>query len=145
MDLFTIGFTQKTAQEFFGLLRKAGIRRVLDIRLSNSSQLAGFTKSQDLAFFLKELCGADYVHEPLLAPTRELMERYRGKQISRAEFRSAYLRLIGQRHAIDQMERRILEGPTALLCAEVKAEDCHRSFAAEGIAKRWPDIHPVHL
>jgi uncharacterized protein (DUF488 family) len=145
MNLYTIGFTQKTAEQFFGLLKDAGIRTLLDIRISNSSQLAGFTKAQDLKFFLKALCKAKYVHQPLLAPTRELMEQYRGKKISPAEFRSGYLRLLTQRHAADKVERKTLEGPTVLLCAEVKAEECHRSFAAEYLAKRWPDLHPVHL
>ena len=71
MDVYTIGFTRKSAAEFFGLLRSAGVRRLVDVRLNNLSQLAGFTKRDDLAFFVKELCGAEYVHEPRLAPTQE--------------------------------------------------------------------------
>ncbi len=67
MDVFTIGFTKRTAADFFGVLRQAGVQRLLDVRLNNSSQLAGFTKAGDLPFFLKEICGAEYLHEPLLA------------------------------------------------------------------------------
>ena len=145
MDLYTIGFTHKSAQDFFGLLKGAGIRRVLDVRLSNTSQLAGFTKMQDLPYFLDALCGADYVHEPLLAPTRELMERYRKGKSSREEFRAGYLRLLAERRVAERLERKVLEGPTALLCAETDAAQCHRSFAAEYLARRWPDLKPVHL
>jgi|SRR5579863_419315 len=145
MDLYTIGFTHKTAETFFGLLRQAGIRKLIDIRLSHSSQLAGFTKSQDLPYFLKSLCGAEYVHEPLLAPTRELIDRYRGKKVTRDEFRAAYLRLLVQRKVGDKLPRTFFEGPAVLLCAEAKAEDCHRSFAAEYLSKRWPVLHAVHL
>ena len=70
MEVYSIGFTQKTAEHFFGLLNRAGIRRLLDVRLNNVSQLAGFAKREDLRYFLREICGAEYVHEPLLAPTR---------------------------------------------------------------------------
>jgi len=145
MDLYTIGFTHKTAQDFFGLLKGAGVRRVLDVRLSNTSQLAGFTKMQDLPYFLKALCAAEYLHEPLLAPTRELMERYRKGKGSREEFRAGYLRLLAERRVAERLERKVLEGPTALLCAETDAAQCHRSFAAEYLARRWPDLKPVHL
>lgn len=145
MDLYTIGFTQKSAERFFGLLQIAGVRRVLDIRLNNTSQLAGFTKAQDLPYFLKALCGAEYVHEPRLAPTPELIERYRKQKGSRAEFRAGYLKLLAKRRVADALERALLEGPTALLCAEADAQQCHRSFAAEYLARRWPDLRPVHL
>jgi uncharacterized protein (DUF488 family) len=145
MDLYTIGFTHKSAEQFFGLLRQAGVRRVLDIRLSNTSQLAGFTKAQDLPYFLHALCGAEYVHEPRLAPTRELMERYRKLKGGRDEFRAGYLKLLAQRRVADTLERGLLEGPTALLCAEVDAQQCHRSFAVEYLARRWPELRPVHL
>ena len=75
MEVCSIGFTQKTAEQFFTLLRRAGIRRLLDVRLNNVSQLAGFAKREDLLFFLKEICGADYRHEPLLAPTQEILDQ----------------------------------------------------------------------
>lgn len=145
MDLYTIGFTQKSAEQFFGLLKRAGVRRVLDIRISNTSQLAGFTKAQDLPYFLRALCHAEYVHEPRLAPTRELMERYRKQKGGRAEFRAGYLKLLAQRRVAETLDRALLEGPTALLCAEPDAQQCHRSFAAEYLARRWPELRPVHL
>jgi uncharacterized protein (DUF488 family) len=77
MDVTTIGFTKTTAEDFFGRIRAAGVKRVLDVRLHNTSELAGFAKSEDLAFFLKAICGAGYVHEPLLAPTEEIMTAFK--------------------------------------------------------------------
>jgi len=74
MEIYTIGFTKRTAAEFFGALKRAGIKRLLDVRLNNVFQLAGFTKRDDLPFFLKEICGAKYVHQPLLAPTQEMLD-----------------------------------------------------------------------
>ncbi|HMJ61229.1 MAG TPA: DUF488 domain-containing protein, partial [Bryobacteraceae bacterium] len=74
MEVYSIGFTQKTAEQFFSILKRAGIRRLLDVRLNNVSQLAGFAKRQDLSFFLKEICHAEYLHEPLLAPTQEILD-----------------------------------------------------------------------
>src|SRR5436853_6636775 len=77
MEVYTIGFTKRTAAEFFGALKRAGIKRLLDVRLNNSSQLAGFARRDDLPFFLEELCGAEYLHEPMLAPTRDMLDAYR--------------------------------------------------------------------
>jgi uncharacterized protein (DUF488 family) len=145
MRIFTIGFTHKTAEMFFNALRKAGVRRLVDIRLNNTSQLAGFAKKQDLPFLLRELCDADYVHEPLLAPTQEMIDRYRGKKGSLREFRSAYLKLLAARHVADSLDRKLFNKPAVLLCAEVNPEQCHRSFALQYLAKHWPSIEPVHL
>lgn len=80
MEIYTIGFAKKSAEAFFGALRKAGIKRLVDIRLNNTSQLAGFTKRDDLKFFLKELCNSEYIHEPLLAPTPEILNSYKKKK-----------------------------------------------------------------
>ena len=80
MEVYSIGFTQKTAEQFFGILRRAGVRRLLDVRLNNVSQLAGFAKREDLKYFLREICGADYRHEPLLAPTQEMLDAYKKKK-----------------------------------------------------------------
>ena len=145
MRLYTIGFTLKSAEAFFGALKRAGVRRLIDIRLNNSSQLAGFTKRQDLPYLLRELCGADYVHVPLLAPTQELIDRYRKEKGGLAEFRAAYLRLLNERRVADTLDRALLEGPAVLLCAEPEPERCHRSFAAEYLARKWPELEPVHL
>ena len=93
MEIYTIGFAKKKAEEFFGALRKARIKRLIDVRLNNTSQLAGFTKKDDLQFFLKELCGADYVHEPLLAPTPDILISYKKKKINWQEYEKRFLDL----------------------------------------------------
>src|SRR6202049_2605082 len=97
MEIFTIGFTKKTAAEFFGLLKRHGIKRLIDVRLNNVSQLAGFAKREDLQFFLRELCGADYLHEPLLAPTQELLDAYKKEKGSWAEYERRFLALMAAR------------------------------------------------
>ncbi len=99
MEVCTIGFTKKSAAQFFGALRAAGVRRLLDVRLNNSSQLAGFTKRDDLPFFLRELCGADYVHEPLLAPTDELLHAYRKRKGDWPTYERGFLALLAERRA----------------------------------------------
>src|SRR5579864_9519869 len=97
MEIYSIGFTQKTAEQFFTRLKNAGIRLLLDVRLNNVSQLSGFAKRADLAFFLREICGADYLHQPLLAPTQEMLGAYRGKAASWEEYEASFLALMAER------------------------------------------------
>src|SRR5436309_3277970 len=97
MEVFTIGFTKKTAAEFFGILRGNGIKRLIDVRLNNVSQLAGFTKREDLQFFLRELCAADYVHEPLLAPTQDMLDAYKKRKGAWEDYERAFLDLMAER------------------------------------------------
>ncbi|HEY1378455.1 MAG TPA: DUF488 domain-containing protein, partial [Gemmataceae bacterium] len=126
MDVYTIGFAQKSAADFFGLLRKAGIRRLVDVRLRNVSQLAGFTKRDDLAFFVKELCGAHYVHEPRLAPTEDMLDAYKKAKGSWAEYERRFLRLLAERKIEKTLDRKLFAVPAALLCSEPTPEHCHR-------------------
>ncbi len=97
MAVYTIGFTKKSAAEFFGTLKRVDVKRLLDVRLGNSSQLAGFTKKDDLAYFLQEILGAEYMHEPLLAPTRELLDQYKKQRGSWHDYEIAFLDLMRQR------------------------------------------------
>jgi uncharacterized protein (DUF488 family) len=145
VDVYTIGFTQKTAAEFFGLLRRAGVKRLLDVRLNNSSQLAGFSKREDLPFFLQELCGAEYIHEPLLAPTPELFDAYKKRKGSWSVYEEGFRALLAERQVEQHLDRGLLTGPTVLLCSEPTAERCHRRLALEYLAAAWGDITPVHL
>ncbi|MCS7269438.1 MAG: DUF488 domain-containing protein, partial [Geminicoccaceae bacterium] len=94
MKLFTIGFTKKSAETFFTALERAGVRRVIDVRIDNSSQLAGFTKKDDLAFFLKKIAGIDYVHLPNLAPTREMLDGYKKRGGSWEDYERKFLALM---------------------------------------------------
>lgn len=145
MRVFSIGFTRKTAAEFFTILRQAEIRRLLDVRLRNTSQLAGFAKREDLAFFLRELCGAEYVHEPLLTPTPDLLDGIRQKHISWQEYEPRFRSLLAER----AVERKIAPGffrvPTVLLCTEVTATHCHRRLILEYLQEHWGNLEIVHL
>jgi len=145
MEIYTIGFAKKSAEAFFGALRKAGIKRLIDIRLNNTSQLAGFTKRDDLRFFLKEICGADYVHEPLLAPTPEILNLYKRKKISWQEYEERFLELMGQRKIEEKIDQSLFNGPTMLLCSEAKADRCHRRLVLEYLQRVGVNFQITHL
>jgi uncharacterized protein (DUF488 family) len=145
VEIYTIGFTKKSAAEFFETLKRAGIRRLIDVRLKNSAQLAGFTKRDDLAYFLREICDADYRHEPLLAPTPEMLERYRKRRASWDEYERQFLRLMEQRRIDEILDPALFAIPTVLLCSEPTAERCHRRLVVEFLRARWKDVQPVHL
>jgi uncharacterized protein (DUF488 family) len=145
VEIATIGFTQKTAAEFFGAVRAAGIRRLIDIRLNNSSQLAGFSKRDDLAFFLRELCDADYIHDPLLAPTPELFDAYKKRRGLWAEYERRFLELMAERRVEDHLSRELFATPAVLLCSEPTPERCHRRLVVEYLDSRWGDVTPRHL
>jgi len=145
VEVYTIGFTKKAAADFFGALNKAGIKRLLDVRLNNSSQLAGFSKRDDLAYFLRAICGADYVHEPLLAPTQELLDAYRKQKGSWQDYERAFLRLIEDRRIEQRLDPDSFRVPTVLLCSEATADHCHRRLVAEYLRDRWGSLDVVHL
>lgn len=145
MEVYTIGFTKRTAADFFGTLRRAGVKRLLDVRLNNSSQLAGFTKKEDLPFFLKEICGAEYIHEPLLAPTQDVLDDYKKRKGSWQDYERRFLQLMEQRRIEEKIDRRLFEAPTALLCSEATAQHCHRRLVIEYLSNKWGDIKAVHL
>ena len=145
MEIYTIGFTKKPAEEFFELLRGAGIRRLVDVRLNNVSQLAAFTKRDDLRFFLRELCNADYVHEPRLAPTEDVLKAYQRKEISWEQYDVAFRELLARREAETLLSKSSFATPTVLLCSEPTAEKCHRRLVAEYLAAAWGEATVVHL
>lgn len=145
MEVYTIGFTKRTAAEFFGTLKQAGVKRLLDVRLNNSSQLAGFTKKDDLSFFLKEICSAEYFHEPMLAPTQDLLDNYKKKKGSWEEYEQRFLRLMGQRAIESKIAPGFFDVSTVLLCSERTAEHCHRRLILQYLQKKWGDVKVVHL
>jgi uncharacterized protein (DUF488 family) len=145
MEICSIGFTQKTAEQFFTLLKGAGIRRLLDVRLNNSSQLAAFAKRDDLRFFLREICGADYLHEPLLAPTQEMLDDYKKSKGPWLEYETKFLALMAEREIEDHIDRGLFSAPTVLLCSEPTAERCHRRLVLEYLRDKWGDLKIVHL
>ncbi len=145
MEIYTIGFTKHTAEEFFEKLKTAGIRRLVDVRLNNVSQLAGFAKRDDLRYFLDRICGADYRHEPLLAPTQELLDNYKKRKGSWAEYEAAFLDLMARRRIEDSVSKDLFESASVLLCSEHTAECCHRRLVVEYFGNRWGGVEAVHL
>jgi uncharacterized protein (DUF488 family) len=142
--LFTIGFTQKNAEEFFSTLKKARVRRIVDVRLHNSGQLAGFTKRDDLAFFLRSINNADYIHLPLLAPAAEMLRAYREGHSSWDAYEKAFGALIRSRR-IDEVLREKIFDRDCLLCSEPTPEQCHRRIVAEHLQRHWKDLAVEHL
>ena len=144
MKIFTIGFTKKSAETFFTRLQRAGVRRLIDVRLNNVSQLAGFTKNNDLRYFTNAICGIEYVHLPELAPTAEMLDQYKKQKDGDWEsYERKFLDLIRSRR-IEDTPREILDGG-CLLCSEEKPHHCHRRLVAEYLEKHWGDVQIEHL
>ena len=145
MEIYSIGFTQKSAAQFFGALKQARIRRLMDIRLNNTSQLAAFAKASDLPYFLRELCDAEYVHEPLLAPTQEILDEYKKKKGDWSAYEQEFLALIHKRDIANTLDRKSFTVPTVLLCSEPTAEHCHRRLVLEYLSQHWSGVTIHHL
>lgn len=144
MKIYTIGFTKKSAETFFTRLQNAGIQRLVDVRLNNVSQLAGFAKKDDLRYFLKTICNADYTHLIELAPTAEILDPYKKvKNGDWALYERQFLDLMRARE-IEQTSRDILEN-ACLLCSEEKPDYCHRRLVAEYLQEHWDDVQIEHL
>jgi len=145
MEVYTIGFTKKPASKFFGELKRVGIKQLIDVRLNNSSQLAGFAKRNDLIFFLKQICDVNYFHEPLLAPTSEILTSYRKKKITWQDYEKQFLDLMMERKVEEKINRNIFDQPTVLLCSESTAEHCHRRLVLEYLQGKWGNLEIIHL
>ena len=144
IKLFTIGFTQKSAREFFTNLKDAGVKRVVDVRLNNNSQLAGFSKKEDLAYFLKEVADIDYVHLPELAPTQEMLNAYKKQKGDWGIYERAFLDLMTRREIEKKIQPDMLQ-QGCLLCSEHLPHHCHRRLVAEYLNSRWGGIKTQHL
>ncbi|GHT21227.1 hypothetical protein AGMMS4957_09700 [Bacteroidia bacterium] len=144
IKLYTIGFTEKTAETFFKLLHKAGVKKILDIRINNVSQLAGFAKGKDLEYFAKAIVNTDYEHNIDLAPTKELLKNYRDKNISWSQYEKEYISTLDKRQIIKKINFEKLDG-TCLLCSEHKPDMCHRRLLAEYLKKNNKEIEIIHL
>lgn len=134
--LYTIGFTKKTAEEFFHLLAHAAVRKVVDVRENRVGQLQGFTRFPDIAYFLERIVGAEYAYEPLFAPTPEIRKAY---QASRDwnQYEKCFRELMAERHVLDHINPDDYQGKVALLCSESMPEKCHRRLLAEMLAAKW--------
>ena len=144
MEVYTIGFTEKSAEEFFETLKRVGIKRLIDVRLNNTSQLAGFAKRDDLRFFLRAICDIEYLVVPELAPTKDILESYRGGAGGWEEYERRYLALLEERKAELLLSREMLKSG-CLLCSEHEPDQCHRRLAAEYLLEKSGGIHIVHL
>ncbi|MDP3064250.1 MAG: DUF488 domain-containing protein [Chloroflexota bacterium] len=142
---YTIGFTQRHAQDFFETLKRTGIKRLIDVRLNNTSQIAGFAKRDDLRYFLRAICGAEYLHELLLAPTQEMLDAYKKNHGSWAVYEQRFLRLMTERQVERRLSPALFDIPSVLLCSENKPEHCHRRLVLEYLNGKWSDLEVVHL
>ena len=144
MKIFTIGFTKTTAEAFFNRLQKAGVKKVVDLRLNNVSQLAGFAKKDDLRYFLKSISGIEYIHLPELAPTKEIFDNIKKKKGQWTDFEKQFNELMKTRRIEETIIRDSVDG-ACLLCSEAKPHNCHRRLVAEYLREKWGDIEIVHL
>lgn len=138
MKIHTIGFTKKTAQVFFELLKASNVKRIVDVRLNNSSQLAGFTKKEDLKYFLEKICGIQYAHEPLLAPTQEMLDEYKKNGGNWVTYEQRFTDLMQKRKIEDNVPKELIDDG-CLLCSEDKPHNCHRRIVAEYFKKHWQE------
>lgn len=144
MKIFTIGFTKKSAETFFTKLQRSGAKRLIDVRLNNVSQLAGFTKRDDLRYFTSALCHIDYVHTLKLAPTQELLDAYKKRMGDWQVYEREFLALLAQRKIESSMSRELLDS-ACLLCSEEKPHHCHRRLVAEYLREKWGDVSIEHI
>ncbi len=136
MRMFTIGFTRKSAERFFEMLLAADVKRVVDVRLNNISQLAGFAKKNDLIYFLEKICGMDYLHLPDLAPTKGMLDTYKKKRGSWEDYQHRFIELMEERRIEDRIKPETLED-SCLLCSEDKPHHCHRRLVVEYLNEHW--------
>lgn len=144
MKVFTIGFTKTTAESFFGRLQKAGVRKIVDVRLNNVSQLAGFAKREDLRYFLQAIGGIDYEHQRIFAPTQQMLDAYKKAHGHWAEYEKRFLDLMAQRRIEEAIPPETLDG-ACLLCSEDKPHQCHRRLVVEYLKDKWGGIEISHL
>lgn len=144
LTIFTIGFTGHTAEEFFGKLQMANVKTLVDVRLNNVSQLAGFAKRRDLEYFLREIAGIGYVHEKSLAPTKAILDSYKKKQIAWADYEAKFNSLLEERHP-DQLLKPHELDHACLLCSEHEPDYCHRRLVTNYLKSRWSNVEIVHL
>ncbi len=147
MEIFTIGFTKTSAEHFFNRLKESRIERLLDVRLNNRSQLAGFAKRDDLRYFLRELVSARYEEAPSLAPTEDMLKLYKRKgSMSWTDYEQRFLGLLVERKVEQRLDRDAFhQERTVLLCSEATSEQCHRRLVAEYLAERWGGIEVIDL
>jgi uncharacterized protein (DUF488 family) len=144
MRIFKIGFTKKSAEDFFARLQRAGVRRVVDVRLNNTSQIAGFAKARDLEFFLKAIAGMEYWHLPELAPTQDILDDFVKSKGAWSEYEHRFRQLLETRRIVETLSGKLRDSD-CLLCSEDTPEHCHRRLVAEHLREHWQDVEVSHL
>jgi uncharacterized protein (DUF488 family) len=144
IQLYTIGFTGKSAESFFNLLKKNKVQHLVDTRINNTSQLSGFAKAADLAYFAKTVCNTDYTHKIDFAPTKDLLSDYRSKKLTWSQYEIEYLNLLDRRKIADTLHAEQLH-QNCLLCSEHTPDKCHRRLLAEYFQQRFGQIEIIHL
>jgi uncharacterized protein (DUF488 family) len=144
VKVFTIGFTRKSAREFFDKLRRPGLARLVDVRLNNVSQLAGFSKRDDLQFFCEAILSIEYVHLPELAPTQAMLDEYKKIHGDWADYERKFLGLMAERKIEDHVAREVIDGG-CLLCSEATPDYCHRRLVAEYLQSKWGEVEIEHI
>ncbi|MDB5797321.1 MAG: hypothetical protein JWP36_1223 [Paucimonas sp.] len=142
MKIYTIGFTKRSAESFFSALEASGAQTLIDVRLNNVSQLAGFSKKNDLQYFVGRICGMRYRHLTELAPTKEMLQAYQANG-HWDDYAKNFLALMAQRR-IEDLDRAMLDG-ACLLCSEDKPHHCHRRLVAEYLDDKWGGVEIEHL
>ncbi len=136
IDVSTIGFTKTSAPSFFDRLKKSAVRKVFDVRLHNTSQLAGFAKADDLAYFLRQICDIEYVHQPLLAPTDDILKAYKRDKGDWSIYQGHFLKLMESRKIEARLNPDMFRG-VCLLCSEAEPHHCHRKLVCEYLNEKW--------
>jgi uncharacterized protein (DUF488 family) len=144
MTIYTIGFTKKSARTFFSKLKQSGVKRLIDVRLNNVSQLAGFTKKDDLLYFLDVICQMEYLHIPALAPTQDILDAYKKQKGDWSVYEDRFLTLMRERRIEESISRETMDD-SCLLCSEDLPDHCHRRLVAEYLRNKWGDIEIRHI
>lgn len=144
MQIYTIGFTKRSAEDFFETLNNTGASRLIDVRLNNTSQLSGFTKKMDLNYFLRRICGMEYIHEPLLAPTAEMLSDYQRNKDWRV-YSLLFLDILSRREVEKRLPQTLFAERSVILCSEREPQHCHRSLVAEYLRRHWDGVEIIHV
>jgi uncharacterized protein (DUF488 family) len=144
MKIFTIGFTKKTAEVFFEKLKASDAARLIDVRLNNVSQLAGFAKRDDLRYFIRTICDMEYQHLPVLAPTQAILDGYRKQKAGWANYERQFNELMRERRIEKQLSRDLIDR-ACLLCSEERPDQCHRRLVAEYLSAKWGGVEIAHI
>lgn len=144
MNIYTVGFEQVPAKDFFETLRSSPAVRLIDARLNPNPEDGGYARGGDLAYLLGELCGMSYHHVPALAPTKQMVSEVLDRGGPWEAYEKSFLRLMRERCVEETVKRDLLDD-AVVMCLERSADQCHRRLVAEYLQRAWPDVIIHHL